>query len=593
MARRRRSELLDRLPDDWLESTGGATASSASRRQVPAAADRASTPDGRRRRRRRSTATSSRRRSASACAAASSYGGRQTRDFGKLRDARRRGPQHGDDDPRPVGRPRAARTTRRSQPEARKLLSFTDNRQDASLQAGHFNDFVEVGLLRSALYTRRSPPPATDGLAPRRARRSGSSTRSACRSSCYASDPDVQVPARRRETERGAARRARLPPLPRPAARLAGHLAEPRAVRPAARSRYAVARRALRAPRTCWRGPTHPALVDGHARDAASGSRRVLLDFMRRELAIKVDYLDADLPGAAQAALEPAADRARGRSTRTRRSTLRRVAVSRARGAARDDRGDVYLSPRGGFGQYLRRRGTFPLHRRAADARRTASGSSRDLLEALRGRRPGRGRSPTRRATACPGYQLAGRRSCAGSPATARARSTTRSACPQPPDGRRPDQPVLRRLLPRRRRRRPGHRGARAHRPGARRGARGARGASSATATLPVLFCSPTMELGVDIAELNVVNLRNVPPTPANYAQRSGRAGRSGQPALVLHLLLDAGSPHDQYFFRRPRADGRRGGRAAAARPRQRGPGPRPRPRDLAGRDRAEPRARR
>jgi len=35
---------------------------------------------------------------------------------------------------------------------ARKLLSFTDNRQDASLQAGHFNDFVEVGLLRSGLY---------------------------------------------------------------------------------------------------------------------------------------------------------------------------------------------------------------------------------------------------------------------------------------------------------------------------------------------------------------------------------------------------------------------------------------------------------
>src|SRR5690606_2939013 len=36
--------------------------------------------------------------------------------------------------------------------EARKLLSFTDNRQDAALQAGHFNDFVEVGLLRGALY---------------------------------------------------------------------------------------------------------------------------------------------------------------------------------------------------------------------------------------------------------------------------------------------------------------------------------------------------------------------------------------------------------------------------------------------------------
>ncbi|MCI0356280.1 MAG: hypothetical protein L0099_14755, partial [Acidobacteria bacterium] len=35
------------------------------------------------------------------------------------------------------------------QAEARKLLSFTDNRQDASLQAGHFNDFAQVALLRS------------------------------------------------------------------------------------------------------------------------------------------------------------------------------------------------------------------------------------------------------------------------------------------------------------------------------------------------------------------------------------------------------------------------------------------------------------
>jgi hypothetical protein len=33
-----------------------------------------------------------------------------------------------------------------------KLLSFRDNRQDASLQAGHFNDFVHVSLLRCALH---------------------------------------------------------------------------------------------------------------------------------------------------------------------------------------------------------------------------------------------------------------------------------------------------------------------------------------------------------------------------------------------------------------------------------------------------------
>lgn len=65
---------------------------------------------------------------------------------------------------------------------------------------------------------------------------------------------------------------------------------------------------------------------------------------------------------------------------------------------------------------------------------------------------------------------------------------------------------------------------------------------------LPALFCSPTMELGVDISALNAVYLRNVPPTPANYAQRAGRAGRSGQAAVIVTYCA-AQSPHDQYFF--------------------------------------------
>lgn len=65
---------------------------------------------------------------------------------------------------------------------------------------------------------------------------------------------------------------------------------------------------------------------------------------------------------------------------------------------------------------------------------------------------------------------------------------------------------------------------------------------------ISALFCSPTMELGIDIADLNIVHMRNVPPNPANYAQRSGRAGRSGQTALVF-TYCSSWSPHDRNYF--------------------------------------------
>lgn len=68
---------------------------------------------------------------------------------------------------------------------------------------------------------------------------------------------------------------------------------------------------------------------------------------------------------------------------------------------------------------------------------------------------------------------------------------------------------------------------------------------------ISALFCSPTMELGIDIANLNIVHLRNIPPTPANYAQRGGRAGRSGQTAIIYSYCSQF-SPHDRNYFKKP-----------------------------------------
>ena len=66
--------------------------------------------------------------------------------------------------------------------------------------------------------------------------------------------------------------------------------------------------------------------------------------------------------------------------------------------------------------------------------------------------------------------------------------------------------------------------------------------------SISALFCSPTMELGVDIGGLSVVHMRNAPPNAANYVQRSGRAGRSGQGALVF-AYCSGFSPHDRHYF--------------------------------------------
>lgn len=66
-----------------------------------------------------------------------------------------------------------------------------------------------------------------------------------------------------------------------------------------------------------------------------------------------------------------------------------------------------------------------------------------------------------------------------------------------------------------------------------------------------VLHCSTTMEMGVDIGDIDVVLMDTVPPTAANYLQRVGRAGRMGQTKAIAFSLCN-NTPVGQNAFANP-----------------------------------------
>jgi ATP-dependent helicase YprA (DUF1998 family)/very-short-patch-repair endonuclease len=427
-------------------------------------------------------------------------------------------------------------------PEARKLLSFTDNRQDASLQAGHFNDFVQIAVLRSALW--RAVHEAGSAGIPHDLLPLRVFAALGLPLDAYAVNPNVRF-HQREETDR--ALRDFIAYRVYVDLRRGWRLTAPNLEQCGLLSIRYTSLDELCAAQDIWAN-AHPAL-----RDASPQVRRVvahaLLDHLRRELAIHVDFLDATFQESmrqrvSQSLIEPWRFDER-ESDHLEKSTTAFPGTP----PTRDRRAKVMgISPRSAVGRFLSRPQTFAHLGRTIDVaerRQVIDDVMAALLEAqlVQIVEPADGKDSS------PGYRIPARAMTWVVGDGTQAYHDPIRVPNRGKDGGIPNEffvAFYRQLaatlvgLE-----------AREHTAQVPHELREQREERFREGDLEALFCSPTMELGIDIATLNAVSMRNVPPTPANYAQRSGRAGRSGQPALVF-TYCSSGSAHDQYFFRRP-----------------------------------------